>query len=242
MDGGSTCAAMTLACKDWGLKKSLTNSIYALSRIRFKPLSIYRFEIGDNQNETRTVDPKDKKIMAGFHNYSFGSTADIVVMSEKLRYCKESRYKIAAHTTILFQRKIRKIRFWTTDEKLTKDQMPDINEKVPDSWQYHEGSIYDILCSWYPFFTRDFTITKKTKWESDFSVVSLTPSSGGCCGLLKMLKQAEDGTLDESKVVKRWESRAFRFELAEDPKKFNQGNSPISIDGDVFRGTILQGF
>jgi len=50
-----------------------------LTRNNFRDLSIYQFELGNNQNQKKIIEEKDIKIMAGFHNYSFGMTADIVV-------------------------------------------------------------------------------------------------------------------------------------------------------------------
>jgi len=198
--------------------------------------------VGNHQNEDGKVSEGNKEIMAGVHNFAFGSTSDIIVMSESLRYCKENRYKIAANTVILFKRTIRKIKLWTTDQVITRETMPNINDPIPDSWETFQGPSYDIICSWYPFFTRDFDITKKTTWESDDSIVNLTSTKKGCCGLIKMISEAQAGTLDDTKTCERFTSRAFRLILDEPKDKYNEKNSPMSIDGDIFRVTIMQGF
>jgi len=171
-------------------------------------------------------------------------SADVIKASEGLRCCGESRYSISGNKEVIFNRKIRNIKVWTTEEKMDETSMPSLNEKVPDNWtELYTGPAYDFMIVFYPFFSRDFMITKQINWDSDFAIGSLCEAKG-VCNYIKALDVAKkmEG-LENCDLIKLMKLRAFRCMLVEDEKKkWNASNTPVVIDGDIFSGTISQGF
>lgn len=249
MKGGSAEAALTKACDDWGLKKSVLNGLYVMSRKKFINVTVCCFQVGNHQNEQKQVNLSEMQHFYGFHDFCFGMAADIIKRSEDLRYCGETRYSFAANREILFNRKARKMKIWACENKVLESNLPNINDSVPEDWKLlHDGMLYDFLLSIYPFFSRDFTVTKLISFDEDFCVACITPTMG-FCEYIKYLDFAQSGKgMENNNKAIVHKIKAFRVQLEplDEEKgnkgpKWNEDNTPVAVDADIQRGTIIQG-
>ena len=141
------------------------------------------------------------------------------------------------------------MKIWTVQEKVEESQMPNINQEVPENWKvFYEGLAYDFLFVMYPLFSTDFTVTKTIDSDSDFAFMSCC-ANVGCCKYLKYLDFSKSGKgMENCPDAKTGKLRGFRCMLMENeadeknPKRYNENNTPIAIDADIHKGTIIQGF
>ena len=241
--GGSACGAMTQACKNWGLKQSVENAMYVLTRAKLNNMQITRFmvdkQIGpSNTGDGNPVDPSntEPQIYRGFHSFAFGMSANNIKNSEKFRYAGEGRYTLGAMQNILFSLPKRKMKIWVTEEKV--DELPDINVD-PQGWELIEDEMYEFLAVWYPHFTGKYTITTKVTQDSDFGEACIVPTKCGWTGVIGMFNAAEKAQLEtcENVMIKKW--RAFKVELSDD-RFINDENTFCAIDGDWHPGQRVQ--
>jgi len=180
-----------------------------MTRCRFRNVSICRLEIDQSNLD---VEEKDKnKFLYGFHSFAHGLTADNCWNSFGYKCLGESRYQIGAMQNLFIYLRPRKMKIHVTNEK--QDRMPDLSKPVPDNWEVYEGNMYDFLCVFYPYFARDFTISKRLDWDSDFGDCVVFPKKeNGWGSVLNFIKSAGNSTLDTFELATMMKWKAFRIE------------------------------
>lgn len=156
------------------------------------------------------------------------------------------------------------MKIFSSKEKIQED-MPKLNdeitEKTKGDWKiWDESSYLDIIGVFYPYFTGDYAISHRIRYDpvftKDESIKNLLYNSvesnkggpllqsGGDvvitqnAGMLKTLDTAKKGEFYKSKTSTMQEWEAFRVEIT-DPRATLK-NCKVTMDGDLYDGLKVQ--
>jgi hypothetical protein len=234
--GGTANAMGFYSAQQYGLKKSLWNLVWVLTRQKFEDLSVFNLQIASDVDNY-----KSSQNIRGWHSLMFGSGGDIMEKSEAYRCLGGCRYTFATLKVLCCNRKSRNVKFWWSEDRV--EHMPPLDQEilVGEVWNFWEGSVSDLGLALYPICSHDFAMTKKIKMGTDFAVCQVCTAEGGTGKWVKFVQDGQnmEKSLDGSAHCVSRIIRSCRIELSD--TKWKEKDTPIGIDGSVYYGGKIQG-
>ena len=228
--GGSACGLACSATKEWKLGHDQTNCLYVLARGRFKSISITKYDINDEKNQT----------VYGLCGYLFGFTSDIDFDSEFLRWFGGARLQMYAAANILNPNK-RLCNIWLSKDTIPNDMSIDSQINTENmTWKSFEGPTYNFMYQTSPVLASDVSLTNKLGFGDEYACTQISLSKNGQIHFVKEILSCENFTIDEYNDCDIFKIKSFRLELVE-KNGFNNKNTLINIDGEKYWGTKVQG-
>lgn len=224
--GGEASSMAINQSVEWKLsdKANLFNTLWGMTRGRFKPINICRYSTDGNQ-----------PLIYGFNNFEMGFLADVVSHRQKT----QSTYK-AAMNSMKSKAQTQEVQLIVSEHN---KELPSLEFPVPDQdqWKHYKGQMSMVGFTSFPFLRTDFEISNRVhlgEHTGDMLMVIDQNNDGKEHAKLKGI--LANGAMKKNTAFQKNPEcfsvcKNFRIKTAQKSDVAN-----ISIDGELYNATNVQ--